>query len=219
VTRVEDGYQLIAGERRWRASRLAGLSVVPVVVKDVSSHQVLEIALVENVQREDLNPLEEATAYRQLIEEFGLTHEEVARRVGKSRSAISNTLRLLNAAGPIKEALLKGKVSEGHARALLALETEDAQVSALRIVQRRHLSVRQTEELVQKLLSVGTVQRGTTPPSPEIQAVETQLREALGTKVRLTKGKKGGRVIIYYYSEEELDFIYQRITGADNYGT
>ncbi|HIE38129.1 MAG TPA: ParB/RepB/Spo0J family partition protein, partial [Anaerolineae bacterium] len=139
VVREGDGYQLIAGERRWRAARLAGLPTVPVIVKNAAPHQMLELALVENLQREDLNPLEEAAAYRQLIEEFRLTHEEIAQRVGKSRTAISNTLRLLKAARPVQEALLNGKISQGHARALLSLEEPEAQAAALRIVLKRNL--------------------------------------------------------------------------------
>jgi len=216
VAREEDGYQLIAGERRWRAARLAGLPTVPVIVKDVAPHQMLELALVENLQREDLNPLEEAAAYRQLIEEFGLTHEEIARRVGKSRAAISNTLRLLKAAEPVKEALLSRKISQGHARALLALEVSDAQAAALRTVLRRNLSVRQTEELVQRLL--GAAPARPSPPPPEVRAVEARFREALGTRVRLAPGKKGGRLIIYYYSEEELQSIYEHIVGTRSAG-
>ena len=214
VAREGEGYRLIAGERRWRAARLAGLSTVPVIVKDVAPHEMLELALVENLQREDLNPLEEAAAYQQLIEEFGLTHEEVARRVGKSRVAITNTLRLLKAAEPVKEALLNGKITQGHARALLALESPELQAAALKTVLRKHLSVRQTEELVQKLLSGAPARSARPEPPPEIQAVEARLREALGTRVRLAPGKKGGRLIIYYYSEEELQSIYERIVGS-----
>jgi len=215
VSREGDEYQLIAGERRWRAARLARLSTVPVIVKDVAPHQLLELALVENLQREDLNPLEEALAYRQLIAEFGLTHEEVARRVGKSRAAISNTLRLLKAAEPVRKALLKGEISHGHARALLAFKQQEMQTAALRTVLRRGLNVRQTEELVQRLSTTPTRQPQP-PPPPEVQAAEARLREALGTRVRLVPGKKGkgGRLIIYYYSEEELQSIYERIVGT-----
>ncbi len=215
VAREGDGYRLIAGERRWRAARLAGLPTVPVIVKDVAPHEMLELALVENLQREDLNPLEEAAAYQQLIEGFGLTHEEVARRVGKSRVAITNTLRLLKAAEPVKEALLNGKISQGHARALLSLESPELQAAALRTVLRRQLSVRQTEELVQRLLSGRQARPAAPEPAPEVRAVEDRLREALGTRVRLAPGKKGGRLIIYYYSEEELESIYERIVGNE----
>jgi ParB family chromosome partitioning protein len=211
VAREADGYILVAGERRWRASRLAGLPSVPVIVKDVVPQQMLELALVENVQREDLNPLEEATAYRQLIEGFGLTHEQVARRVGKSRVAISNTMRLLKAAEPVQAKLIQGKISEGHARALLALE-EEAQVVALQTVLSKDLTVRQTEDLVRRLREPARPPKKRAEPTPEIKAAESRLREALGTKVRLAPGKKGGRIIIYYYSDEELNDIYDKLT-------
>ncbi|HEY75005.1 MAG TPA: ParB/RepB/Spo0J family partition protein [Thermoflexia bacterium] len=213
VAREGDGYRLIAGERRWRAARMAGLPTVPVIVRDVAPHEMLEVALVENLQREDLNPLEEALAYQQLIEEFGLTHEEVARRVGKSRAAVTNTLRLLRAARPVQEALLAGKISEGHARALLALEREEAQVAALKTVLRKGLNVRQTEELVRRLARAEPRRSSAPPRFPELEVLEARLREALGTRVRLAPGKKGGRLIIYYYSQEELESIYERIVG------
>lgn len=214
VTREDEEYVLVAGERRWRAARMAGLDVVPVIVKDVAPQQMLELALVENLQREDLNPLEEAAAYRQLIEEFSLTHAEVAQRVGKSRTAVSNTLRLLGAAESVQEALLEGKVSEGHARALLALEGEEAQTAALKTVLRRDLTVRQTEGLVRRLQGDAPAKKEPAPPPPEVQAMESRFREALGTKVRLKPGKKGGRLVIYYYSDEELEGIYGRLTGG-----
>jgi ParB family chromosome partitioning protein len=222
VTGVPDGYQLVAGERRWRAARLAGLSAVPVLVKDVAPSEMLELALVENLQRADLNPLEEAMAYRQLTEEFGLTQGQVARRVGKSRVAVSNTLRLLKAARPVQEALLGGKISEGHARALLGLEQTEAQEAALKTVLKRGLNVRQTEELVRRLLGLrygdeneNGEQRPTSEISPETRALESHFREALGTKVSLTRGDKGGRIVIYFYSEEELGALYERIVGRE----
>jgi ParB family chromosome partitioning protein len=213
VTQDEAGYCLIAGERRWRAARLAGLSHVPVLVKEVAPQQMLELALVENIQREDLNALEEAAAYRQLSEEFGLTHEEVARRVGKSRAAVTNTLRLLRAAQPVQEALLKNKISQGHARAILGLEEPEAQVVALKTVLRRNLTVRQTEELVRKLADPAATRRQSSRRSPELEAAEARFREALGTRVRVTPGKKGGRITIYYYSDEELESLYEQLVG------
>ena len=215
VTREGDGYELIAGERRWRAARMAGLTSLPAIIKDAAPQEMLELALVENLQREDLNALEQATAYQQLIEQFGLTHEEVARRVGKSRAAITNTLRLLGAARPVQEALLAGKISEGHARALLALERHKAQTAALKTILRKNLSVRQTEELVRKLSGTAPIRRRPSPPSPETQAMESLFRDALGTRVRLAPGKQGGRLIIYYYSEEELQSIYERLAQHD----
>ncbi|MCX7680784.1 MAG: ParB/RepB/Spo0J family partition protein [Anaerolineae bacterium] len=213
VIRAGEGYQLIAGERRWRAARLAGLQTVPVLVKDVAPREMLELALVENLQRADLNPLEEAAAYLQLIEEFGLTQEQVARRVGKSRVAIANTLRLLKLAPVVQEALLAGKISEGHARALLGLEQAEAQEAALRTVLKHGLNVRQTEELVRQMLGERKHKAVQTKP-PETRALESRFREALGTKVNLMRTEKGGRIIIYFYSDEELDALYERIVGA-----
>jgi len=214
VTKSPDGYQLIAGERRWRASRLAGLSNVPVVVKDVAPREMLELALVENLQRADLNSLEEAVAYRQLIDEFQLTQNQVARRVGKSRAAVSNTLRLLKAARRVQEALLETKISEGHARALMGLERAEAQEAALKTVLKQGLNVRQTEELVRRLLGVRREKLAREIP-PETRALEASFREALGTKVSLTRGDKGGRVVIHFYSDEELDALYERIVGRE----
>ena len=212
VSRAPDGYQLIAGERRWRAARLAGLSQVPVIVKDVAPSEMLELALVENVQRSDLNALEEAMAYRQLIDEFALTQEQVARRVGKSRVAVANTLRLLKAARGVQEALLEDRISEGHARALLGLEQAEAQEAALKTVLKHGLNVRQTEELVRRLLGQDREeQQPAREVSPETRALEARFREVLGTKVNLTRSGKGGRVVIYFYSDEELDALYERI--------
>lgn len=213
VVREGDGYQLVAGERRWRAAKLAGLTTVPVIVKDLAPQQTLELALVENLQRKDLNPLEEAAAYRQLIEEFGLTHEEVAQRVGRSRVAVTNTLRLLKATDAVKEALLNGRIGEGHARALLALEDPEAQVAALRMVLRQGLTVRQTEELVARILQTRPQKPSPRSAAPEVQALEDRFRQALGTRVRVRPGKKGGRIIIYYYSEEELEGLYERLVA------
>jgi ParB family chromosome partitioning protein len=217
VTRAPDGYYLIAGERRWRAARLAGLSTVPVIAKEVAPSEMLELALVENLQRSDLNPLEQATAYRQLVEDFGHTQEQVARRVGKSRVAVANTLRLLKAARPVQEALLDNKISEGHARALLGLEKDEAQEAALKTVLKRRLNVRQTEELVRRLLGQHREQqRPVREISPETRALESRFREALGTKVSLKRSGEGGRIVIYFYSEEELDALYEHIVARDH---
>lgn len=213
VVREGDGYQLVAGERRWRAAKLAGLATVPVIVKDLAPQQTLELALVENLQRKDLNPLEEAVAYRQLIEEFGLTHEEVAQRVGRSRVAVTNTLRLLKATDAVKEALLNGRIGEGHARALLALEDPEAQVAALRMVLRQGLTVRQTEELVARILQTRPQKPTPRSAAPQVQALEDRFQQALGTRVQVRPGKKGGRIIIYYYSEEELEGLYERLVA------
>jgi ParB family chromosome partitioning protein len=213
------GYQLIAGERRWRAARLAGLARVPVVVKEAAPQQMLELALVENVQRADLNPLEEALAYKQLAEEFDLSQSEIAQRVGKSRVAVTNTLRLLQAAPEIQEALIAGQISEGHARALLGLATHEAQVEALALVIKRALNVRQTEALVQSLREKAEEKPAAVPKregsSPEIKALEARFQESLGTRVQLKQGRKGGRVVIYFYSDEEFQALYERLTGED----
>lgn len=211
VSRAPDGYQLIAGERRWRSARLAGLTTVPVIVKEAAPSEMLELALVENIQRADLNALEEAIAYRQLIEEFGLTQEQAARRVGKSRAAVANTLRLLKAARPVQEALLAGRISEGHARALLGLEREEAQEAALKTVLKQGLNVRQAEELVRRLLGQGEKQRPVPVVSPETRALESRFRETLGTKVNLRRSGEGGRIVIHFYSDEELNALYERI--------
>ena len=206
-------YQLIAGERRWQAARLAGLVRVPVVVKNVTPRELLELALVENIQRADLNALEEAAAYQQLVQEFGLTQEQVAARVGRSRAAIANSLRLLRLPEEIKGALRQGRISEGHARAILGLADAEDQLAVLRAVEKRGLSVRQTEELVRRLASATEAPEPPPPPSPQTRALENAFRGALGTKVALMRGERGGRLVIYFYSEEELQGIYERIVG------
>jgi ParB family chromosome partitioning protein len=208
-------YQLIAGERRWQAARMAGLPTVPVIVKEATPQQTLELALVENIQRADLNPLEEAAAFRQLVEEFGLTQEQVAERVGKSRVAVTNTLRLLRLPAEAKQALADSTIHEGHARALLALPTPEAQLAALKVVIHKALSVRQAEELVRRLLAEPPLPKQVRPTPPEIQALEEEFRETLGTKVSLHKNRKGqGRLVIHFYSEEELQTIYDVIVGG-----
>jgi len=213
VTREADGrYTLIAGERRWQAAKKAGLKEVPVLVREASDQERLELALIENVQRADLNPLETAEAYRQLHEEFGLTHEEIARRVGKSRVAVSNTLRLLQLPPGVQAALAAGQISEGHARALLGLPTPQAQSAVLQTILSKGLNVRQTEELVRKLSGERPPTKPKPAPPPEIQALEERLQSALGTRVRLKHGKKGGTVTIHYYSDEELDALIARLT-------
>jgi len=206
-------YQLIAGERRWQAAQMAGLATVPVIVKEATPQQALELALVENIQRADLNPLEEAAAFRQLVDEFGLSQEQVAERVGKSRVAVTNTLRLLRLPAEVKQALADGTIQEGHARALLGLPTSQAQVSAVQVVVKRALSVRQTEELVRRIVEPPQP-RPAEPPQPEARSLEEQFRARLGTKVQLYRNRKGrGRLVIHFYSEEELQTIYDAIVG------
>jgi ParB family chromosome partitioning protein len=207
-------YQLIAGERRWQAARMAGLSTVPAIIKEASPQQVLELALVENIQRADLNPLEEATAYQQLVQEFGLTQDQVAERVGKSRVAVTNTLRLLRLPAEVKQALADGTIHEGHARALLTLPTPEAQMAALKTVIKQNLSVRQTEELVRRLLAEPPAPQPPKPVAAETQALEDEFRQILGTRVSLYRNRKGrGKMVIYFYSEEELQTIYDVIAG------
>jgi ParB family chromosome partitioning protein len=208
-------YQIIAGERRWQAARMAGLVTVPVIVKEATPQQALELALVENIQRADLNPLEEASAFQQLVDEFGLTQEQVAGRVGKSRVAVTNTMRLLRLPVEVKQALAEGNIREGHARALLALPTPEAQVAALKVVTGKALSVRQTEELVRRLLAEPPPPQERAPVSPETELLEQEFRDTLGTKVTLYRSKKGrGRLVVHFYSEEELQTIYDVIVGG-----
>ena len=203
-------YQLIAGERRLRAARMAGLVQVPVVVKEATPQQALEMALVENIQRADLNPLEEASAFQHLVDDFGLTQQEIADRVGKNRVSIANALRLLRLPDFCKGVLANGQISEGHARALLALEDDlEAVRHALRQVIAQQLSVRQTEELVRRLRSSPASPKATRTVAPETRALEGEFAQALGTKVRLQRSKRGGRLTIHFYSEEELEALYE----------
>jgi len=204
-------YILITGERRWRAAKLAGLDSVPVLVRQVTEQQRLELALIENVQRADLMPLETAEAFRNLNDEFGLTHEEIAYRVGKSRVAVTNTIRLLNLPEPVRQALAEQKISEGHARALLALSSAVAQVSVLNTILQKDLTVRQAEELVRRLSGTRPEPAPHKPADPEIEALEERLRASLGTKVTLRHGKKGGSLTIHYYSDEELNALVAQI--------
>jgi len=215
VTQIGDEYQLIAGERRWRAAQLAGLTTVPAIVKETTPQQMLELALVENVQRADLNALEEAGAYRQLMDEFGLTQEEVAERVGKSRTAVANTVRLLRLPDDIQEALAAERISEGHARAILALPTARLQRQVVAVIEERGLNVRQTEALVRHMQAEPQVPVPKAELSPQDQDAVDKFQARLGTRVNLVRGKKGGRVVIHFYSEEELQAIYEAIVGAE----
>jgi ParB family chromosome partitioning protein len=208
---MQGRYILIAGERRLQAARLAGLASVPVLVRQATDQQRLELAIIENVQRSDLSALEQAEAYRQLAEDFDLSHEEIAARVGKSRVAVTNTLRLLKLPDAVKNALIEGRISEGHARALLALPTPEAQAAALRTVITSELNVRQTEELVRKLSGEKPLRRPKPAAVPEVAELEERLRTSLGTKVTLRSGRKGGTVTIHYYSDEELNALMGRL--------
>ncbi|MBU2612049.1 MAG: ParB/RepB/Spo0J family partition protein [Chloroflexi bacterium] len=213
VTPMEMGgqYTLIAGERRLEAAKKAGLSSIPVIVRPATDQQRLELALIENLQRADLSPLEEAEAYRQLSEDFSLSHEDIAQRVAKSRVAVTNTLRLLKLPDAVKNALVEGRISAGHARALLALPAPEAQAAALRTILSLDLNVRQTEELVRKLAGERPPSVPKPAPPPEVRELEERLRISLGTKVLLRAGRKGGTLTIHYYSNEELDALLGRL--------
>src|SRR5688572_5427879 len=209
----KDGtYTLIAGERRLQASKRAGLKTVPVITREANNQELLELALIENVQRADLNAMEEAEAYRHLVDDFSLSHEMVAKRVGKSRVAVTNTLRLLGLADTVKQALVDGRITEGHARALLALSTQKAQASVLQTVMNLSLSVRQTEELVRKLAGQKPLKAAKPKRSADVNDVERRLQKSLGTEVSLKYGKKGGSITIYYHSDEELDALLEKMT-------
>ncbi|GER78025.1 MAG: ParB/RepB/Spo0J family partition protein [Anaerolineae bacterium CFX3] len=204
-------FTLIAGERRLQAAKRAGLKTVPIIVRQASDRQLLELALIENIQRADLGPLEEAEAYQHLVQDFGLSQEQVAERVGKSRVAVTNTLRLLGLSAKVKQALVDKHIAEGHARALLGLTSAKAQEAALQTVLKLGMSVRQTEGLVRRMGG----EKPKAKPKPRVPAdvldVERKLRSSLGTKVVLKHGKKGGAVTIYYYSDEELDTLLERL--------
>ncbi len=217
VSETLDGYRLIAGERRVRAAELAGLERIPAIVRSADGHAQLELALVENLQRADLAPLEEAAAFRRLVDEFGLTQEDVAVRMGRSRSSVANTIRLLDLAEPVRAALAEGRITEGHARALGGLE-EVGQGQVLGVVVARGLSVRDTEELVRRLRDRTATQRsgknaGATR-DPQLEHLEAGLRSALGTKVRLARSRRGGRIVIDFYSDEDLARLYERLVTA-----
>lgn len=207
-------YQIIAGERRWRAAKLAGLATIPALVREVSTVEALELALVENVQRADLNAIEEALAYRHLQAEFELTQEQIASRVGKSRSAVANTVRLLEAPEPIRLAVVQGKISAGHARALLSLPGSVQQVAALEHVLSDELSVRQTEQYVRKLTEQPVRRQRTTELNPHDRAIRDSLQRQLTTKVDLKRTKRGGSLVIHFYSDDDLNELLDQF-GVD----
>jgi ParB family chromosome partitioning protein len=210
---LPDTYILIAGERRLLAARQAGLDHVPALLREASDQQRLEMALVENVQRADLGPLEAAEAYRQLADEFGLSHEQIAERVGKSRVSVTNTLRLLKLPADVRQALAERALSEGHARALLALPTAAAQSAALQTILRQGLNVRQTEDLVRRLSGQKPERPPQPPLQPEIVALEDRLRSGLGTKVKVNRHGTQGTLVIHYFDDEQLNALVTRILG------
>ena len=213
---VPERYHLIAGERRWRASKIAGLTRVPVVIRGATSQEMLEIALVENIQRADLNALEEAQAYKQLADEFGLTQDQIATKVGKDRTTVANALRLLKMPDALQGALANDDISQGHARALLQIPDDKKQRALLTAVIEKALSVRQTEELVRRVLEGDKPKKKKRAQEipHETHALEEGFRRALDTKVSLSRSRKGGKVVIEFYSDEELESIYQKIVRS-----
>lgn len=217
-------YEIIAGERRWRAAKLAGLKEVPVIVRDLSEQEVMEISLIENIQREDLNPIEEAVAYKRLLDEFNLKQEEVANKVSKSRAAIANSMRLLKLTGYVQQLVIDGKLSTGHARCLIPIEDPEEQKHIALQILEKNLSVRETEQLVKKLLN----------PDPEKKAkkeetdaaleaiyenIANQMKQILGTKVEIKqKNKDKGKIEIEYYSQNELERLLELIKTVDKNG-
>lgn len=221
VRRVDRQYQLIAGERRWRASKLAGLTTVPVMLIETDDRGLMEMALVENLQREDLNPLEAALAYRRLIDEFNLTQEEVAARVGRSRPAISNTMRLLTLPEPVQKAVASGEISEGHARALLGLTHLEDVIKLCQEIGAQDLSVRATEQAVRNLENgVSRETKRKIPPQrkmkdPDLGDIEDQIRLVLGTHVSINGSNERGKIEIAYYSSEDLTRLLEKIAGSE----
>ncbi|MFA4817937.1 MAG: ParB/RepB/Spo0J family partition protein [Parcubacteria group bacterium] len=210
ATKVANGYEIIVGERRFQAAKLAGLKTVPVIVRDATEQQKLELAIIENIQRHDLNVIEEAKAYQELAAEFDLSQEAIAQKVGKSRSAVANKIRLLNLPVEIQRALSQGQITEGHAKAILAIEQPEKQRALYELILKNSLTVRQTEDKT-KEISVRTHKR-VLHIDPEIKELENKLVGILGTKVKITKSGGGGRIIIEYYSDEELNNILSKIS-------
>ena len=211
VRRADDGYEIIAGERRWRASQRAGLLKIPVVVREIPEDRLLAVALIENVQREDLNPIEEAHAYHQLAEEFHLTQEQIAESVGKDRSSIANYVRLLKLPHEVRESVASGGLSMGHARALAGIADEASLLRLARDVIAKQLSVRETEALIRKT-TAPPAEKTESPKDVHTRAAEEQLRFALGTRVRIVRKGKAGRIEVDFTSEDELQRIYELLT-------
>ena len=222
VTEQVDGFQLVAGERRLRAAQMAGLERIPAVVRQLADRDQLELALVENLLRADLNPLEEAQAFKQLLDEFGFTQDLLASRLGRARSTIANTLRLLEMRDLIRDAVADGRLTEGHARAMAGLSGEN-ETHLVELIAARGLSVRQTEELARRMRDAAaagmsapdsTSTNSPDRPDADLQRVEEDLRRALGTKVSLARSRRGGRITIEYYSDEDLGRLYDRLVGG-----
>ncbi len=205
VKKDNNTFTIIAGERRWRAAKLAGLNTIPALIKDFTELQVMEVALIENLQREDLNPIEEANAFINLMNEFNLTQEQIAEKIGRSRSAIANTIRLLGLTNDVKKFIISGDLTSGHARTLVIIENEDLQKSAAEYIINNKLSVRETENYIKGLLNKKQKNKNTKLENPEYKYVEDKLKNILGTKVKLNANKNKGKITIEYYSNDELD--------------
>ena len=212
VNKTEAGYQLIAGERRWRAAQMAGLERVPVVVKGVTPSESLELALIENIQRKDLNPIEEALAYRKLMEDTASTQEMLSRRLGKDRSTIANLLRLLNLPTAIQQDVIDDHLSMGHARLLAGITEKDQQRVLRDAIIKKGLSVRQAEALARKLKKPLTPKKVLSKDDPYIRSLSDNLKRSLGTKVEIKKEGKQGRILLYFYSDDELDRLVEFLT-------
>lgn len=218
----KDYYEIIAGERRWRASRLAGLKEVPVIIKDYTEQEIVEISLIENIQREDLNPIEEALAYKRLVDEFNLKQDEVAKRVGKNRSTVTNSLRLLKLNENVQQMLINKEISPGHAKVLLVIESKEKQYEIARKVFDESLSVRDTEKIVKELDSPVKPKKVEKKETPEVmkilfQDIENNLRTILGVKVNIVpKDNNNGKIEIEYYSKEQLELFIDKLSQNNN---
>jgi len=213
VRTIESGYEIIAGERRWRAAQRAGVTRVPVIIKEASDREVMELALIENLQREDLNPIEEAVAYQHLIVEFELTHEDVSRQIGKERSTITNQLRLLKLPEEAKAALVAGDITAGHARAILSIESPAEAREALNAITKQRLSVRNTEQLIKKISTRKKKQTGSVEEDIYLKEVVNELKNALSTQVRIVDRQGKGKIEIDYYSNDELERLTEILKG------
>jgi ParB family chromosome partitioning protein len=215
VKKGETGYVIVAGERRWRASKIAGLKTVPVIVKGMSSKEMMEIALIENLQREDLNPIEEAEAYQKLIDEYEMTQEEVSKVVGKSRAAVANSVRLLNLSDEIKEMISDGRLTSGHARTIISLTDKERQKILADLIVDKKLNVRDAEKLAAREEKKGIVKKPVSKNNIEVSDIEEKLRSTYGTKINLVRGRNKGKIIFEYYSNDEFDRIVDMLI---NYG-
>lgn len=216
VRKEENIYKIVAGERRWRAARLAGLNSVPVIIKDVSNKQVMEMALIENIQREDLNPIEEAEAYERLLNEYNMTQEELSKSIGKNRSTIANIIRLLALSKKVKESLIDGEITNGHARALLSIEDEEIQEKICKEIIKKSLNVRETENLVKRIQISNDDNKKVKSVDENIIKIEDDLKKIFGTKVKLFNKNKKGKIMIEYYSNEELDRLLEIFKKIEN---